>query len=80
MASKSFYSIIEDYENMSSKGEKTTQENTYTSSLAKISGAPQYEGSHSRVSGGDETARRHLPSCKRGKKLMTFTEFMKKTT
>lgn len=80
MPSKSFYSIIEDYENKSSKGEKTEQENTYTSSLTKISGAPQYEGSHSRVSGGDEAVRRHLPSRKRGKKLITFTEFMKKTT
>lgn len=76
MRGESFYSIIEDYEIKSSEGKKTVK-NTCTSNLTRITGPPQYEGSHSRVTCGDRTVRRHLPSHKRGK-LMTFSEFVKK--
>ena len=76
MRSKSFSNIIEDYEVKISQGKKEA-ENTCTNNLIGVSGPPQYEGSYSRITGGDETVERRLPS-KNRHKLMTFTEFMKK--
>lgn len=83
MPGKSFYSIIEDYKVKTSAGKEQTEENAFTNNLARISGPPQYEGSYTRISGGDTTMRRSSYP-KKGKlkkgKLMTFTEFMKKKT
>lgn len=76
MPSKSFYSIIEDYELKTSARKEQTEKKVSTNNLVRISGPPQYEGSYTRINGGNTTTRGSSFS-KKGK-LMTFTEFMQK--